>query len=158
MKVDSKTEQKKFWKVFDEKLIENGEPFSLLHEDLSGEPLYWGGINKDPKYFSKCYNYCLSVDFLTKERKLRINMFVRNDLPFFNLLEKNRHDIEAMVRVSLKWVSGTKNPNTRRILYEHDIEIGNTENYAETIDDILPVVMEMKAVCEKYGKYKFFDF
>ena len=42
-----------------------------------------------------------------------------------------------MVRVSLKWVSGTKNPNTRRILYEHDIEIGNTENYAETIDDIL---------------------
>ena len=32
MKVDVKTEQRKFWKIFDEKLIENGEPFSILHE------------------------------------------------------------------------------------------------------------------------------
>lgn len=32
MRIDVKSEQRKFWGIFDEKLIENGEPFSILYE------------------------------------------------------------------------------------------------------------------------------
>ena len=53
MRFDAETEQKKFWKIFDEKLIENGEPFSILHEK-AGKVTHWAMINKNysPLLFS----------------------------------------------------------------------------------------------------------
>ncbi len=155
MKFDLKTEQKKFWKIFEAKLIENGEPFSIMHEKPSGEPIYWGGINK--REYAVMFMYCLSVDFLMQKKMIRVNITIRDDLNFFNDLERNKQDIESLVRVPLRWIKGEKNPNTRRIAFFKYIEIGDTENYAETIDEILPVIMDMIQVCEKYGKYKFFD-
>ena len=38
------------------------------------------------------------------------------------------------------------------------IKVGDVEDYADAIDDILPVLVEMKTVCEKYAPYAFFDF
>lgn len=153
MRIDVKTEQKKFWKIFDEKLIENGEPFSILHE-MSGKVTYWAVINRKYSFV----NNALSVDFLARERKLRINIYVRDDLQLFAILERNRNEIEAMVSVPLKWVEGIKNPNTRRIIYELPINVGANSNYDEAIDVILPIVVEMKKVCELYVKHEFFDF
>ena len=153
MKFDAKTEQKKFWSIFEEKLIENGEPFSILHEK-SGEVTYWATVNNR----NTLTDYCLSIDFLVRERKIRINIYVRNDLPFFSFIEKHKQEIESRISVPVVWVTGTTNPNTRRIIYEVPVEIGNPVNYAETIDEILPVIMEMKSVCEDYGKHIFFSF
>lgn len=153
MKVDVKAEQKKFWKIFDEKLIENGEPFSILHEK-GGEVTYWGVINKNHSLVDNA----LSIDFLAREKKLRINIYVRTDLALFSVFEKNKQNIEKTISVPLKWIVGTRNKNTRRIAYEIPVNTGYYANYDEIIDSALPVIVEMKKVCEKYAKYDFFDF
>lgn len=153
MRIDVKTEQKNFWKAFDEKLIENGEPFSILYEK-GGEVTYWAVVNKKQSFVDNA----LSIDFLVKKQKLRINIYVRNDLVLFSIFEKNRKDVEAMVDVPLKWIEGTRNKNTRRIAYEIPVNTGDYSNFDEAIDQVLPVIVAMKNVCEKYAKKHFFDF
>ena len=153
MRIDVKTEQKKFWKIFDEKLIENGEPFSILYEK-GGEVTYWAVVNKKQSFVDNA----LSIDFLVREQKLRINIYVRTDLALFSIFERNRKEIETMVGEPLKWIEGTKNKNTRRIAYEIPVNTGDYSNYDEVIDKILPVVDKMKKVCEIYARDNFFDF
>lgn len=153
MRFDAKTEQKKFWEIFDEKLIENGEPFSVLHEK-AGETTYWAIVNKN----NILVDNGLSLDFLVREKMLRINIYIRNDLSLFNFLEKNKQSINSIISERLVWIKGERNANTRRIAYFKTVEIGDVQNYAEIIDEILPIIMKMKLVCETYGKDKFFDF
>ena len=153
MRIDAKSEQRKFWKVFEEKLIENGEPFSILYEK-GGEVTHWAVVNKKQSFVDNA----LSIDFLVREQKLRINIYVRTDLTLFSIFERNRKDIEAMVGEPLKWIEGTRNKNTRRIVYEIPVNTEYYSNYDEVIDKALPVVDKMKKVCEKYGKDLFFDF
>ena len=153
MRIDVKTEQRKFWKIFDEKLIENGEPFSILHEK-GGEVTYWAVVNKKQSFVDNA----LSIDFLVREGKIRVNIYVRNDLPLFSRLEHFRKDIESMISVPISWIEGKRNANTRRIAYEVAVNIGDLLNYDDVINDILPVVVEMKSVCDKYAKHEFFDF
>ena len=152
MRIDAKSEQRKFWKTFDEKLIENGEPFSILYEN-GGEVTYWAVINKR----NSLVNNALSVDFLVRQEILRINIYVRDDVALFGRFERNRKDIEASISVPVKWVMGTRNKNTRRIIYEIPIEVGYYSDYDKIIDDVLPIIVEMKKVCEKYARYEFFD-
>ena len=153
MRIDVKSEQRKFWKAFDEKIIENGEPFSILHEK-GGEVTYWAVVNKKQSFV----NNALSIDFKVREQKLRINIYVRTDLALFSIFESNKKEIETIVGVPLKWIVGTKNKNTRRIAYEIPINTGYYSNYNETIDKALPIVDKMKKVCEIYAKNSFFDF
>lgn len=153
MRIDVKSEQRKFWKTFDEKLIENGEPFSILHEK-GGEVTYWAVVNKKNSFVDNA----LSIDFVVSKQTLRINIYVRTDLALFSILERNKKEIETIVGVPLKWIVGTKNKNTRRIAYEIPVNTGYFSNYAETIDKALPIVDKMKKVCEIYAKNAFFDF
>ena len=153
MRIDIKAEQRKFWKTFDEKLIENGEPFSILHEK-GGEVTYWGVVNKNHSLVDNA----LSIDFLAREKKLRINIYVRTDLALFSVFEKNKQNIEKTISVPLKWIVGTRNKNTRRIAYEIPVNTGYYANYDEIIDSALPVIVEMKKVCDTYAKNEFFDF
>ena len=153
MRIDVKSEQRKFWKAFDEKIIENGEPFSILHEK-GGEVTYWAVVNKKQSFVDNA----LSIEFLVREQKLRINIYVRTDLALFSIFESNKKEIETIVGGPLKWIVGTKNKNTRRIAYEIPINTGYYSNYNETIDKALPIVDKMKKVCEIYAKNSFFDF
>ena len=153
MRIDVKSEQRKFWKVFDEKIIENGEPFSILHEK-GGEVTYWAVVNKKHSFVDNA----LSIELLVREQKLRINIYVRTDLALFSIFESNKKEIETIVGVPLKWMVGTKNKNTRRIAYEIPVNTGYFSNYDETIDKALPIVDKMKKVCEIYAKNAFFDF
>ena len=58
----------------------------------------------------------------------------------------------------LKWIVGTRNKNMRRIAYEIPVNTGYYANYDEIIDSVLPVIVEMKKVCDTYAKNDFFDF
>ena len=153
MKVDVKAEQKTFWKIFDEKLIENGEPFSILHEK-GGEVTYWAVVNKKHSFVDNA----LSIDFLVRAQKLRINIYVRDDLRLFSRFESHKQEIEAIIGKKVDWLKGTTNPNTRRIAHIVSVNTGYYSNYDEVIDEILPVVDSMKKVCELYAKNEFFGF
>ena len=153
MRIDTKAEQKRFWNVFEEKLIENGEPFSILHEK-AGEVTYWAVVNKRHSFVDNT----LSIDLLVREQKLRVNIYVRNDLELFSIFERHKKEIETIVGTSLEWLKGKNNPNTRRIAYIIPIKTGFYANYEEDIDKVLPIIVKMIKVCELYANNEFFDF
>ena len=153
MRMDSDLERRRFWTAFDKKLIENGEPFFIVHEK-GGKVTFWAAVNKKHALVDNA----LSIDFLVRERKVRLNIYVRDNLPLFRIFENHKSEIESMISVPVKWVGGVQNPNTRRIIYEVPVDIGYFSNYEDVIDEILPTLVEMKKVCERYAKDEFFDF
>ena len=99
----------------------------------------------------------ISLDFSVGDSRLRINIYIRNNLGLYGYLERNKEDIQSMVSVPLQWMAGTRNPNTRRIGCLVPVTIGDEESYQDAIDASLPIIMELIAVCEKYGKNVFFN-
>ena len=139
-------EQTRFWKIFDNKLVENGEPFELIHEK-SGEVTYWGNVNKRHSFVS----LCLNIEFKYREEKVRVGIYVRDDLYLFQRLLWHREAIEEELGFKPEWVlAGKQNPNTRRVINEFPIELGNDVDYDRVIDEILPYVAKYKKVFEKY--------
>ena len=150
-------ERKKFWDIFEEKLIENGEPFTIAYQK---KDVNWAAINRSKHHVENVafFDKTLSVDFLIKERKVRINISVKYDLKMIDHLKANKTEIESMITAPVEWISGTKNPNALRIQHLIPVEIGNTTNYADVIDLALPIIMDMIRVCERFADKQFFDF
>ena len=143
---NAQCEQIKFWKIFDNKLVENGEPFELIHEK-SGDVTYWANVNKRRSFVS----LCLSIEFKYREEKVRVGIYIRDDLYLFQRLLKYRENIETELGFKPEWVfEGVKNSNTRRIINEFPVVLFDEEDYDRVIDEILPYVAQYKKVFEKY--------
>lgn len=139
-------EQTKFWGIFDNKLIENGEPFELIHEK-SGEVTYWANVNKRHSIVS----LCLNIEFKYQKKKVRVGIYILDDLYLFQRLLKYRDNIEAELGFKSEWVfEGERNTNTRRIINEFPVVLFDEEDYDRVIDEILPYVAQYKKVFEKY--------
>lgn len=145
MKKTAVTERNSFWKIFDQKLMENGEPFSIIHERSDGTPTYWGNVNRK-KAFGP--NNVLNIEFKYQRRKIRVGIYLWNDLLLFDRLYMDKEQIEAELGFSAEWNHiGVKNENTRRVFIEFPL-ILDEEYYADIIDEILPYVMKFKEVFE----------
>ena len=139
-------ERKEFWKIFEEKLIENGEPFSILCEK-GGEPTFWATINKK----NSIVDICLNVEFLYKFKKIRYGIYIRDNLNLFDFLFKKKEEIENALGFKVNWIlKGKINKNTRRIVLEEPVIIRDKNDYENVIDEILPYLMKFKEVFQKY--------
>lgn len=139
-------EQKKFWNIFEEKLIENGNPFSICYE-VNGEIKYYGAVNKSNAWVS----LGLTIDFLYRQEIVKINIYIQNDVRLFDYVYSHKEQIEQELGFSPEWIlCGTKNPNTRRAISKFPVKIGDLDDYDRVIDEILPYVMQYKKVFQKY--------
>ena len=144
MKINATEEREVFWGIFDEKLIQNGEPFKIIHHRENGEPTYWGNINQK-RIFGP--NKTLGVEFRFRDKKIRVGIYLLDDLFLFERLYATKERIECELGFSVEWSHiGTQNPNTRRIYTEFDLELFDANHYAEKIDEILPYVVRFKEV------------
>ena len=141
----AREEQEKFWRIFDQKLIENGEPFSAVHQKSDGTPTYWGNVNRKKAFGPR---NVLNIEFKYRKRKVRVGIYLWDDLYLFEQLYGNKDQIEKELGFSAEWNHiGTKNPNTRRIFIELPL-IFDESYYADVIDNALPYVMKFKEVFE----------
>ena len=146
-------ERIKFWKIFEEKLIENGEPFSIIHEK-GGEPTFWATINRK----HSIVDICLNVEFLYKFKKIRYGIYIRDNVDLFNFLFKRKEEIENILGFKVNWIlEGKINKNTRRIVLEIPVTIGDKNDYENTIEKMLPFLMKFKEVFPQYIS-NLFDF
>lgn len=157
--MDAAVERKRFWGIFEEILIENGNPFSIAHIK-NGEETSWANVNKN-----KALNEnALDLSFLAKKRMFRINLYVRSGVDSFlgRRILMAKEEIEKMISVPIVWESGTKNKKTLRPSYYLNIRPqfsgGYTEEYRRVIEESLPIIMEFIAVAKRYGEREFFDF
>ena len=145
MRIVAKEEQKRFWEMFDEALIQNGEPFYALHE-MGGKTTHWAVINKN----HALVDMALSIDFLVQKKIVRINIYMRDDIPLYNYLYSKRGEIEAKLGFSPSWNDNCQKPNTRRIEYIIPFVPGNLEDYDRVLDIALPIVEKFRTV---FGAY-----
>lgn len=143
---NAKYEQQSFWEIFEEKLVENGEPFSISYM-IGSEVKHFAAVNKK----SPRVPLGLTVDFLYRERIVKINVYIENDVRLFNYVYARREQIEQELGFKPQWIlGGTRNPNTRRAISTFPVTIGDRNDYARVIDDILPYLLQYKRVFEKY--------
>ncbi len=146
MKSSAPEERKVFWRIFERKLEELGNPFDICYE-LNGDIKYYGSINK----FSPLVNLGLTVDFLYRQEIIKINIYIRDDIELSNYLLFNKERIESELGFKPQWIlSGEKNPNTRRVINTFPVTIGESSDYERVIEKIIPYVIQYKKVFERY--------
>ena len=139
-------EQKLFWGIFEKKLVNMNNPFTISYE-INDEIKYFASVNKR----NARVNLGLTIDFLCKEKIVKINIYLENDIETFNYLHLHKEKIESELGFKPQWIySGVKNPNTRRIINTFPIVIGNPLDYERVIEKIIPYVIQYKKVFEKY--------
>ena len=143
---NAQQEQTIFWSKFEDKLIENGEPFEIIHEK-NGEVTFYGAVNKEKAWVS----LGLIVEFLYSKKIVKINIYIQNDVRLFDYLYFKKDQIEEELGFKPQWIlNGKKNHNTRRIINEFPVNIGDEDDYDRVIDEVLPYIAQYKMVFEKY--------
>ena len=114
---------------------------------MNGEIKYFGAVNKSSP---RC-SLGLTVDFLYREKIVKINIYIENNVELFNLVHDKKEIIEQELGFKPQWIySGTKNPNTRRVISTFPVIIGNSLDYERVIEKIIPYIIQYKKVFEKY--------
>ena len=135
-------EQRIFWSIFEKKLQEIGNPFSICYE-FAGKTKYFASVDKKNAMVS----IGLTIDFLYIAKIVKINIYIENDLQLFNELFVQKEQIEKELGFAPKWIlNGVKNPNTRRIISTFPVIIGNPNNYEMVINKVIPYVIQYKNV------------
>ncbi len=140
-----------FWKVFDEILIENGEPFQIVHE-MSGKVKSWATVNRNHIWTASM----VCIGLRSRKKEMGIDIYVEDmNTTIGKILLANKDKISNEFSVPVQWISGEKQPNTFRVRYP--ISFANC-TYREAIEKALPIIIEFIAVAKKYGEQFFFDF
>lgn len=150
-------EQRKiFWKLFDEILIENGEPFSIAYKKKNGEITSYGQVNK---LFATPNGTVIDLSFILRDGKFRVNFYIPERKPDLkNKLLANKEQINSMITLPLLWEKGeNKELVLRPSVYFNFIQ-NDVDDYRRVIEESLPTIMEFINVANKYGKDEFFDF
>ena len=130
----------KFWNILRETLKEMGKPFFFT------ENKQWAIINKRT---SNYHEPCVALDFLWRNKFLRINVYIENDIPLYNKLKTRKEEIESELGFKCLWkennffTNGGKKKfngeNTRRI--EVDIPFDNEAlNFKDLAIKAIPII------------------
>ena len=105
-------EKKFFWTLFEEILIENGEPFKICYQKSNGEITSYANVNKK----KVPNNTTLDISFLPTKNKIRINLYIHNGVESLagRRILMNRDYVQSMISKPVLWEYGTKNTKTLR--------------------------------------------
>ena len=130
---NAESERKFFWDMYNEILINNGEPFSISSKKQ------WAIVNKNSPAWNEPV---IAMDFLVQKRILRINAFLLDDQCLFARLMGMKAKIEENLGFTPDWVHGEKGENTFRIKTELSFIPNNHDDYCRVIEESLPIVMK----------------
>lgn len=146
MLTSAQHEQKLFWNIFEKKLVDIDNPFTISYE-MNGEIKHYASVNKQKPWV----RLGLTIDFLCRYKMVKINIYIENDVELFNRLLANKEKIESELGFTPKWIySGERNPNTRRVISTFPVIIGNPLDYERVIEKVIPIIIQYKMVFEKY--------
>lgn len=150
-------EQRKiFWKLFDEILIENGEPFSIAYKKKNGEITSYGQVNK---LFATPNGTVIDLSFILRDGKFRVNFYIpERKTSLRDNFINNKEQIESMITKTLLWENGSQNENVLRPSVYFEFIKNDVDDYRRVIEESLPTIIEFINVANKYGQDEFFDF
>lgn len=104
--MDTQEARRKFWDTLRTLLKEQGEPFYFA------ENKQWAVINRDEAF--SYHKPCIAMDFLWRKGFLRINVYIENDIPLYNLFKSNKTVIERRLGFKCIWKENTPHTNEKR--------------------------------------------
>ena len=137
--MDTEEARKKFWKVLRTALEEKGDPFYFT------EKKGWAIVNRDNAY--SYHEPCIAMDFLWRRGFLRINAYIENNIPLYDLFKSNKDIIESQLGFRCLWKENTpytngrkkfNGNNTRRI--ETDLYLDSYPTFKELAEQAIPIV------------------
>ncbi len=145
--------RKEFWKTFDKMLIEEGLSVKLTHE-MAGKPTHWANVNK----YHAFNNNAVDISLVQRQNVIRIGFYIddRNSR-IGRLILANKQKIDEKISFPLHWESGTRNPNTLRVVTYVPFDFLRN-SYREVVQECLPKLYEFIILAYEYGKKEFFDF
>ena len=103
-----KEQQKLFWELFEEILIENGEPFKISYQNKKNEIKHNGAVNKD--FTNTPSGTAIDLGFNFGKGIFRVNFYIPERKPDLkNKLLTNKEQINSMITLPLLWEKGEKN-------------------------------------------------
>ena len=154
---NAEEQRKIFWELFEEVLIENGEPFKIAYrKGIDNTITSYAAVNKNQSF----NNIGIDISFLLRKRKLRVDLYILlgETIPIGQKIWNNKEKINSMVSLPLMWERGEKNKETIRVSVYFDFIQDDIDDYRRVIEESLPTIMEFINVANKYGKDEFFDF
>ena len=111
---DTKTEQRKFWAIFEEVLEEKGRPFEICYKNHLGEIEYWANVNRGElaNEFGRQVN-TIDLSFLARRGLFRINLYINTLGNVRDTILNNKETVEKMIGKPVVWEFGTKNKNLK---------------------------------------------
>lgn len=138
-----------FWRLFDEELEKQGNPFYIEHRN------HYATVNRK----SANSNYCLSVDFLLRKQFVRVGLYINDDIKAFEYMLAHKKEIEERLGFQPTWtMCGEKNINTRRIEKQISMIPYSPSNYSKVIKQAIEYIKRFKEVIPLYSYESLFDF
>ena len=149
MFMNNNFDRESFWQTFEQVLIENGEPFKIVHERGRS----FANVNRRKINIS----VYLDISPLKTKNFLRVGLYIDDrHSKIGRIILANKERINRALSFMPRWEDGVKNPDTLRVVTKFPI---NDSTYRELIEKSIPYIMEYIDVAVKYGKkYDFFDF
>ena len=138
----SQTEQGrlKFWTLFNEVMEERGE-FNIRKPSTD----HWYDFSIGT---SRCY---LNVDLLSREKKVRVNMFIPDDKEIFDLFLENRTQIESSVGIKLQWDRLNDKKASRIYTYINNFSLDDKEdNHIQLSNEIIDMLIKFRKAFKLY--------
>lgn len=152
-----KEQQKLFWELFEEILIENGEPFKISYQNKKNEIKHNGAVNKD--FTNTPSGTAIDLGFNFGKGIFRVNFYIPERKPDLkNKLLTNKEQINSMITLPLLWEKGEKNELVLRPSVYFNFIQNDVDDYRRVIEESLPTIIEFINVANMYGKDEFFDF
>lgn len=143
---NAQTERKYFWNVYQEALMENGEPFSLKYfYDSNGAYRHYAHVNA--QRFPA--NRCICIEFTPQCGRVRYGIYLENDIVLYDFLFNNKEKIESLLGFHCHWEHGTKGINARRIYCEKKIIAYNHDSYIDAIDESMPRLLKFAEIFDR---------
>ena len=152
-----KEQQKLFWELFEEILIENGEPFKISYQNKKNEIKHNGAVNKD--FTNTPSGTAIDLGFNFGKGIFRVNFYIPERKPDLkNKLLTNKEQINSMITLPLLWEKGEKNELVLRPSVYFNFIQNDVDDYRRVIEESLQTIIEFINVANMYGKDEFFDF
>lgn len=144
---------KDFWHTFEQILIENGEPFKIIHENSSkGIQTHYANVNK----LKIRNNNCVDISLVRRSNFLRVGLYIYDkNSPVGKSILTYRQTINAKLSFTPDWEWGVRNVNTLWVVKKFPID---DKSCRELIEEALPIIMEFIGIAKEYGQNYFFDF
>ena len=136
----SAAERLEFWTLFNQKIIEKGKPFNV--RKASTDHWYDVAIGTSEAH--------IAINLVNKEHQIVVELYINKSKEMFDLLYKNKYDIESTLDITFDWcrLDGKK---ASRIKHSIDgLNFDDHSNYDVLMDEVIDKVIKMRKVFKEY--------